>query len=103
MVSCRNQLVSNVAIERDSSNKTHHDYARDLIRVGVGSGPAVLKVAVALGGTFAWNTDRRATVGDTPCELVDGTGLVATGKTELVALAVDENVCESQRSVHALV
>lgn len=70
----------------------HHD-TRDLIWVGVGGRATVLEVSVAFGGALARNADRRATVGDAVCEGVDGTGLVSAGETQLVALAVDENVC----------
>lgn len=69
-----------------------HEDAGDLVGVGIGGGTAVLEVAVALGGTLAGDTDGRATVGDAPCERVDGAGLVPAGETELVALAVDEDV-----------
>lgn len=77
----------------DGTKDGLHKDTGDLVGVGVGSGPAVLEVTVALGCALTRNTDGRATVGDAPCELVDGTGLVAAGKTELVALAVDEDVC----------
>ena len=65
-----------------------HEHAGDTIRIGIGGRAAVLEVAVALGGGLAGNTDGAATVGDTVAELVDGTGLVAAGETELVVVTV---------------
>ena len=46
-----------------------HQDTGDAVRVGVAGGPAVLKVAAALGGDFAGDADRRAAVGDTTAEL----------------------------------
>lgn len=83
----------------DGTKDGLHDDTGDLVRVGVGSGAAILKVTVALGSALTRDTDGRATVGDAPCELVDGTGFVAASKTELVALAIDEDVCREQWSV----
>lgn len=69
-----------------------HEDTGDLVGVGVGGGTTVLEVAVALGGALAGNPDGRATVGNAPCERVDSTSLMSTGKTELVALTIDEDV-----------
>lgn len=74
----------------------HHDLG-DTVRVGVGGRATVLEVAVALGGALAGNADGGAAVGDAVAELVDGAGLVATGQTELVALAVLLDVLEVVR------
>lgn len=46
------------------------DHAGDLVRVGVGRGPAVLEVTLALLGAGTVDTDGGTTVGDTPGELV---------------------------------
>ena len=46
------------------------DHTGDLVRVGVGSGPAVLEVTLALLGASTVDTDGGTTVGDTPGELV---------------------------------
>jgi hypothetical protein len=63
-----------------------------LVRVGVGGRSSVLKVTLAILGALAGNTDGTTTVSDTVGELVNGTSLVATSKTSLVALTVDGNV-----------
>lgn len=65
-----------------------HEDLGDAVRIGVGGGTTVLKVAVALLSSLAGNADRGTTVGDAVAELVDGAGLVAAGETELVVLAV---------------
>lgn len=46
------------------------DHAGDLVGVGVGGGPAVLKVALALFGASAVDSDGSTTVRDAPGELV---------------------------------
>lgn len=74
-----------------------HDDAGDLVGIGIRSGTTVLEVAVALGGALAGDTDRCATVGDAVGEGFDGAGLVAASKTGLVALTVDEDVCERKK------
>jgi hypothetical protein len=70
------------------------DHTSDLIRVGVGGGPAVLEVALALLGASAVDTHRGATVGDAPGELVICSGLVAASHAGLVALTVDLHVLD---------
>lgn len=87
----RNGYWNNTHLFNGTVNGLHNDTG-DLVRVGIGGGTSVLEVTVALGGNLTGNTDGCATVGDTICELVDGTSLVPSGKTELVALAVNENV-----------
>jgi len=47
-----------------------NDHASDLVRVGVGRGPAVLEVTLALLGAGTVDTDRGTTVGNAPRELV---------------------------------
>jgi hypothetical protein len=42
-----------------------NDDTGDLVRVGIGGGTAVLKVALAILGDLAGNTDGATTVGDT--------------------------------------
>ena len=69
-----------------------HNNPRNLVRIGVGRRPAVLKVAAALGSALARDADGGAAVGDAVCELVDGARLVAAGEALLVVLAVDGNV-----------
>ncbi len=70
-----------------AENRSHENLGHT-VRVGVGSGTTVLKVAKALGGSFAGDADGAATVGDTVGELLDGARLVAAGEALLVVLAV---------------
>lgn len=63
-----------------------------MIWVGVGSGTAILKVAITLGRAFPWDTDRGAAVSDAVGEGVDRASLVTAGKALLVTLAVHGNM-----------
>lgn len=65
-----------------------HENLGDTVRIGVGGGTAVLKVAVALGSGLARNADRAATVGDAIAELLNGASLVRAGETLLVVLTI---------------
>jgi len=69
-----------------------HDDTGDEVRVGVGSGPTVLEVAITLGTDLAGDTDGCTTIGDTIGELVNGAGLVPTSQPLFVVLAVDSDV-----------
>jgi hypothetical protein len=81
-----------------SIQRLHNDVG-DAVGVGVGGRATVLKVTAALGGSLAGDADRSTTVGNTVGELVDGTSLVATSETLLVALTVDGNVLWRNQSV----
>lgn len=74
-----------------AENRLHHD-ARNLVRVAIRGRSSVLEVTVALRRAVTGNTDRGTTVRDTVAERIDSTGLVSTGKTQVVALTVDSNV-----------
>ena len=67
----------------------------DEVRVGVGRGPAVLEVALALLVDLARDAHRGAAVGDAVAELADRRGLVVPGQAALVTLAVDGDVLEA--------
>lgn len=69
----------------------HHNTG-NLVRIGVGSWSSVLEVTITIVATFSGNTDRATTVGDTRCEGVNATSLVAACKTHGVVLSVDGNV-----------
>ena len=81
-----------------------NDHAGDLVGVGVGGGPAVLEVTLALLCTGAVDTDRSTTVRDAPGELVVSGGLVAASHAGLVALTVDLHVLDVAlaESLHGL-
>lgn len=70
-----------------AENRSHENLGHT-VRVGVGGGTAVLKVATALGGSFAGNANGAATVSDTVGELLDGARLVAASEALLIVLAV---------------
>mmetsp|Transcript_43905 Transcript_43905/g.110679 ORF Transcript_43905/g.110679 Transcript_43905/m.110679 type:complete len:229 (+) Transcript_43905:48-734(+) len=64
----------------------------DHVGVNVGGGAAVLEVALACPIHVTADADRRATVGNTPGELVDGGSLVETSQTTLVSSTVHSDV-----------
>ena len=68
------------------------DDTGDAVRVGVGSGSAVLKVTHLLVVALAVDTHRGTTVGDTPGELVKRRSLVGTRHAELVIVAIHLHV-----------
>lgn len=83
MVLLKSSGMRTYSLNNDTSN---------LVRVSVGGRSSVLEVTLAILGALAGNTDGTTTVSDTVGELVNGTSLVATGKTSLVTLTVDGNV-----------
>jgi hypothetical protein len=64
----------------------------DLVGASIGSGAAVLEVAVTLLGTRPRNTDGGTTVSDTVTERLNVAGLVLAGKTKAVVVTVDSDV-----------
>jgi hypothetical protein len=81
-----------IRIHLEATTQSLDDDTGDLVRISVGGGATVLEVTLAILGALAGNTDGATTVGNTVRELVDVTGLVATGETFLVALTVDGDV-----------
>ena len=70
-----------------SAYRLHHD-ACDLVRASVRCRSSVLKVTLAVCSTLAGDTDRCATVGNAPVELVDACCLMLTGHALNVPLTV---------------
>jgi len=81
-----------IRIHLEATTHSLDDDTCDLVRIGVGGGATVLEVTLAVLGALAGDTDGATTVGNTVRELVDVTGLVATGETLLVALTVNGDV-----------
>jgi hypothetical protein len=81
-----------IPIHLEATTHSLNDDTSDLVRISVGRGATILKVTLAVLGALAGDTDRATTVGNTVRELIDVTGLVATGETLLVTLTVDGNV-----------
>ena len=78
--------------EKEVSNLPVHslnDDASDLIRVGIGGGSSVLEIALTLLCALPRDSDRRATIGNTPSELVHAGSLVCTSHAELITFTVD--------------
>jgi hypothetical protein len=65
----------------------HHNTGNP-VRVGVGGRSSVLEVTVTLLAALTGNTDGSTTVGNTVGKLIDSTGLVTSGKTEVVVLTI---------------
>lgn len=80
------------SIHLKATTHSLNDDTSDLVGVSVRRGATILKVTLAVLGALAGDTDGATTVGNTVRELVDVTGLVATGETLLVALTIDGDV-----------
>jgi hypothetical protein len=81
-----------IPIHLKATTHSLNDDTSDLVGISVGSGATILEVTLAVLSALAGDTNGATTVGNTVRELVDVTGLVATGETLLVALTVDGNV-----------
>lgn len=83
MIECKIEYKEAYSFNNDTS---------DLVGIRVTGGSSVFEIALSVLCTLSGDTDTATTVGDTPAELVDASGLVAAGETVLVTLAVDSDV-----------
>jgi len=74
-----------------TTNSLNHNTS-NLVWASVGSWTTVFEISITLLGARPWNTDGRPTVSNTIGELINGTGLVSSGKTESVVVTVNSNV-----------
>lgn len=74
-----------------TANSLNHNTS-NLVGASVGSWTTVLEVSIALLGARSWNTDGRPTVGNTIGELINGTSLVPSSKTESIVVTVNSDV-----------
>lgn len=81
-----------IPMHLETTTHSLNDDTSDLVGISVGGGATILKVTLAVLSALAGDTDGATTVGNTVRELIDVTGLVATGETLLVALTVDGDV-----------
>lgn len=89
------QMISKFHLEATAHSLD--DNTSDLVGVSVRGRATILEVTLAVLGDLAGNTDGAASVSDAVRELFDVAGLVTTGQTLLVTLAVDSNVLNVTR------